>query len=81
MKNRYLDRVALSDSLSIQHFDPVYARSLICNTKRPTKAATAQILATQFPDLNRYVQAKTDWERRYYGNVFTAVAGGVAYGR
>lgn len=79
--HRYLDRVVLSDNLPIQHYDPVYARSLICNTKRPTKENTAQILATHFPDLNRYAQAKTDWERRYYSNVFTAVAGGVAYGR
>lgn len=78
---RSLDRFAKGDNLAIQHYDPVSARRIICKTKKPTKAGTAQTLAAEFPDLSRYIQGNTDWERRYYGNVFLAVAGGVAYGQ
>ena len=60
-------------------FDPVLARRFICADQKPTKANAARNLAKRHTELQRYLEGGSDWERRYYGHVFTAIAGGHFY--
>jgi Holliday junction resolvasome RuvABC endonuclease subunit len=69
--------VAKEAILPIDEYAPTTVRKRLCQTGRATKRETAQVIATRFPELNRYYHRTKAWERDYYSNLFDAVAVGV----
>jgi hypothetical protein len=58
--------------------DPVQARRLLLGNARPSKANARRYLIEVFPELSRYAGDESEWERRYYGHIFTAAGCGLA---
>ena len=57
--------------------DPVNVRRRITPAIRPTRENASRVLVERYPELKRYAR-KSDWERKYYGHVFTAIGCGLA---
>jgi Holliday junction resolvasome RuvABC endonuclease subunit len=68
--------VARTASVSIHEYSPIYIREQFCKNEKSTKANTAKNLAARYGELNKYFNRTSEWERKYYGFVFTAVAAG-----
>lgn len=69
--------IAKELNLLISEYAPVTVRKCFCETGRATRRATAEVLASRFPELKRYAFRITKSECDYYGNLFDAVAVGV----
>ena len=69
--------VAKEANLPVYEYAPVTVRKRLCQTGRATKRETAAVIATRFPELNRYYRRTAAWEIDYYSNLFDAVAVGV----
>lgn len=74
--NKTIKEFAHVNGIRHAAYNPALARHFICTDQKPTKANTARNLAARHTELQRYIQSDNDWERRYYGHVFTAIAGG-----
>ena len=67
----------LNEWLSCLILDPVQVRRRITGPAKPTKANASNALVRSLPELKRYAR-KSDWEKKYYGHVFTAIGCGLA---
>ncbi|MBK7394411.1 MAG: hypothetical protein IPI64_14135 [Chloracidobacterium sp.] len=57
--------------------DPVQMRQNLTRDGKPSKANVLTNLIELFPELNRYASGGSEWERRYYGHIFTAIGSGM----
>lgn len=71
-----LVRMARRQKIAARRYDPLNVRKTICNGAKPTKANAERKLAETYPELAQYRRGDLDWERRYYGFLFNAIAGG-----
>ncbi len=58
--------------------DPQLVRNSLCGNQKPTKGNTAQILVKTYRELEPYLDVQKIWSKRYYGQLFDAVAVGLA---
>lgn len=70
-------RFCMRNGLTLRIHDPVEARRQLVGTARPTKVNARGQLVKAFPELLRFAAGDTQWEQRYYGHVFTAIACGL----
>jgi hypothetical protein len=66
-------------SIKISTYDSAEIHRQLCESidERPTKEMTAEFLVSKYPELRRYHQLKNDWQKRYYANLFQAIAQGL----
>lgn len=67
--------------LSVRKYDPLTVRRSLCVDSKPTKLNTARVLTKRYAELNRFRFDESEWERRYYGYVFGAIAGGEVFNK
>lgn len=65
--------------LELIELDPQFVRKVICGNQKPTKRNTAQTLVRTYNELEPYFDVQQIWSRRYYGQLFDAIAVGLAY--
>jgi len=70
-------RFCLKERLPCLILDPINFRRRLTGTLRPTRSNATRRLVEFYPELGRYART-SDWERKYYGHVFTAIACGLA---
>lgn len=75
---RAVARFCATRGLDLQVQDAVQARRHLVGDRRPSKANARGHLIGVFPELRRYARGDSEWERRYYDHVFTAIACGLA---
>jgi len=52
-------------------------RRKLTGDAKPSKANVLIHLIEILPELKRYASGGSEWERRYYGHVFTAIGSGM----
>ncbi|MCB0258963.1 MAG: crossover junction endodeoxyribonuclease RuvC [Calditrichaeota bacterium] len=62
-------------------YAPKTIRKFICGDGKATKKRTARILATQYPELEIYLEQNYRWKEKYWLNVFDALAAGLTHVR
>ena len=68
---------ARGTGLDVYEYAPTTIRKFICQTGKATKEEVAKIVAGRYPELARHLNSVTRWERKYYANMFDAVAVGL----
>jgi Holliday junction resolvasome RuvABC endonuclease subunit len=68
---------ARKQGLNIYEYVPTAVRRHICKNGKATKQATAQVVASRYVELARYLQGRSKWEELYYANMFDAIAVGL----
>lgn len=63
--------------LTVVMQDPVQMRRNLTGEAKPSKANVLIHLIELFPELRRYACGGSEWERRYYGHIFTAIGSGM----
>lgn len=74
--DKVLVLTARQQKIATRRYDPLNVREMICKGTKPTKANAEQKLAEIYPELAQYRRGDLEWERRYYGFLFSAIAGG-----
>ncbi len=72
-----IQRSCAKNGLPVIMQDPVQIRQQIAGADKPSKAKVLTRLIEIFPELKRYSTSGSEWERRYYGHIFTAIASGI----
>ena len=75
---RAVARHAIGGRLRLLALDPVNVRRRLTGAAKPTKKNVRVRLIEFFPELKRFDLTGTEWERRYYGHLFAAIACGLA---
>lgn len=57
--------------------DPKTIRRTICGIQEPTKRNTALALVQSYPELEQYFTVPKIWQKRYYAQLFDAIAAGL----
>ncbi|MBK8464945.1 MAG: hypothetical protein IPL32_03865 [Chloracidobacterium sp.] len=76
---KVIEQFARRQNIAIHRYDPMAIRRVFCPGIRPTKANTSDKLVEIYPELIRYRSGESDWELRYYGYLFSAIAGGKVF--
>ena len=76
--HRTVLRFCLKERLVLRVLDPAQFFLGAAGSSKPTKADVRQRLLELYPELARFDRNRTEWERRYYGHVFTAIGCGLA---
>jgi len=63
--------------LTVLMQDPVQMRRNLTGDAKPSKANVLTNLIELVPELKRYASGGSEWERRYYGHIFTAIGSGM----
>ena len=58
-------------------FNPEFTRRTICRNKKPVKRRTALILTQRYTELARYYSVPKPWQKRYFAQLFDAIAVGL----
>lgn len=66
--------VARRSGIPVHQYNSLFVRRQFCPGERATKANTAARLIEEYLELGKYLSRVSDWERRYYGYVFEAIA-------
>lgn len=66
--------LARHHKVSLQPYDPLAVRRILCQEAKPTKANASDKLVEIYPELSRHNRGGSQWERRYYGYLFGAIA-------
>ncbi len=74
---RAVRRFCAKNRLTVVTQDPVQMRRKLTGDAKPSKANVLIHLIEIFPELKRYASGGSEWERRYYGHVFTAIGSGI----
>lgn len=74
---RAIKKLALDEGLTLQILSPKSTRQFICSSERATKKETVERLCAIYPELARYAEGRSHWERLYYEPMFNAVALGL----
>lgn len=69
------------EKISYAEYNPKYIREVICGTERATKRNTALLLSQQYNELTRYFNVPRLWQKRYYAQLFGAIAVGLICAR
>ena len=74
---RAVRRFCAKNRLIVVMQDPIQMRRKLIGDSKPSKANVQTRLVEIFPELRRYTSGGSEWERRYYGHVFTAIGSGM----
>lgn len=74
---RAIQKYCAKNGLPVITQDPVQIRRELTGDDEPSKANLKTHLVRIFPELGRYASGGAEWERRYYGHIFTAIGCGV----
>lgn len=72
--------LAMRHRIEVRSSAPSTIRKHLCGDGRATKREVALAVASRFPELRKYLRSRSSWWRRYYGNMFDAVAVGIVAG-
>lgn len=72
---------ALQRNIRLFEYHPNLIRQIICQMKKPTKYNTALILAQRYTELARYFNVPKLWQKRYFAQLFDAIAVGLVCAR
>ena len=64
-------------NIRFKEYNPKFLRQSICGAEMPTKQNAALILAQNYADLVRYFNVPKLWQKRYYAQLFDAIAVGL----
>lgn len=68
-------------NISLFEYNPKLVRQIVCGLEKPTKRNTALLLAQSYAELVRYFNVQKLWQKRYYAQLFDAIAVGIACAR
>lgn len=74
---RRVKRLARDEGFPLQIRSPKSIRQFICSSERATKKETVERLCAIYPELARYGEGRSQWEKLYYEPMFNAVALGL----
>lgn len=74
---RAIKNLALDEGLALQILSPKSVRQFICSSERATKKETTERLCAIYPELTRYTEGRSHWEKMYYEPMFNAAALGL----
>ena len=63
-----------SQDIKLFEYNPKLIRQIICGVERPTKRNSALIIAQKYPELARYFNVSRIWQKRYFAQLFDAIA-------
>ena len=72
-------QVARSKKIGYETYAPKTIRKIICGDGKATKKRAARIIATQYPELEIYLEQNYRWKEKYWLNVFDALAVGLCH--
>jgi len=70
--------IAAVRGLEVRALAPSTIRKRVCGDGRADKRRVAQTVVAKYPDLKVYLGQSRRWQERYHGNMFDAVAVGLA---
>ncbi len=73
---KQIKAIAGKHNLRVYQYAPTTVRKLLCQNGRATKRIVAKALSERYPYLTQYYNRTKQWEQRYYGNMFDAIAVG-----
>ena len=68
-------------NIRFKEYNPKFVRQSICGLEKPTKRNAALILAQNYAELVRYFNVPKLWQKRYYAQLFDAIAVGLVCAR
>lgn len=71
----------VKNNLRLFEYDPDMIYKIICRSAKPTKAVTASLLSERYAELARYFNVPKLWQKRYYAQLFDAIAAGLVCAR
>lgn len=63
-------------NVEFSEYNPKSVRQAICGLEKPTKHNTALLLSQKYMELTRYFNVPRLWQKRYYAQLFDAIAVG-----
>ena len=73
-----IQSLARERRIEVRSLAPSTVRKRLCGNGRATKREVADVVAAWHPELKVYLTKDQWWKERYYGNMFDAVAVGLA---
>src|SRR4030042_418672 len=74
-----IQHYAFRQGLRICGFAPTTVKKMVTGNGKATKADVARKVASQHPELIRYLNFREDYRRKYWQNMFDAVAVGLTF--
>jgi Holliday junction resolvasome RuvABC endonuclease subunit len=65
------------NNVSFFEYNPKLIRAILCGVEKPTKRNVALLLAQRYGELVRYFNVPRLWQKRYYAQLFDAIAVGL----
>jgi len=63
--------------LPVREYAPSVVRKSVCRTGRATKRDVARVIAGRYPEFRQYLERTSEWEEKYWANMFDAIAVGL----
>lgn len=67
--------------IELFEYNPKLIRQIICGLEKPTKRNTALLLTQRYTELARYFNVPKLWQKRYFAQLFGAIAVGLVCAR
>jgi len=64
-------------NITLFEYEPKLIRQIICGLEKPTKHNTALLLSQRYSELARYFNVPRLWQKRYFAQLFDAIAVGL----
>ena len=74
-----IQRYAFNLKIRICGYAPTAVKKITCGSGKATKAEVAKTVASLYPELARHLGYREEWKRKYWHNMFDAVAIGIAF--
>lgn len=71
----------LKRNIRLFEYNPKLIRQIICALEKPTKRNTALLLSQRYTELARYSSVPKLWQKRYFAQLFDAIAVGLVCAR
>lgn len=75
----YIKKLAQKINVSVFQYTPKFACNSVCKSNNATRKQTANRIAIDYPVLAKCLDPKKDWQKQYYGKIFTAISLGLTY--
>lgn len=75
----YVKKLTQKINIPVFQYTPKFACNSVCKSNNATRKQTANRIAIDYPVLAKCLDPKKDWQKQYYGKIFTAVSLGLTY--
>ena len=75
----YIKKLAQKINIPVFQYTPKFACNSVCKSSTATRKQTANCIVIDYPVLANYLDPKKDWQKQYYGKIFTAISLGLTY--